>query len=51
MDMRTGDVYPTLAAALEAGVPREQLAEVEPVIVRITSHGLERINKPKKRRR
>lgn len=37
MDMRTGDVYPTLDAALNAGVPREHLAEVEPVIVRVTS--------------
>ena len=37
MDTRTGDIYPDLQAALDAGVPREHLAEVEPIIVRVTS--------------
>jgi hypothetical protein len=35
MDMRTGDLYPSLEAALDAGVPREHVAEVEAEIVRI----------------
>lgn len=37
MDMRTGDIYPDLQAALDAGVPAEHAAEVEPEIVRVTS--------------
>lgn len=37
MDMRTGDLYPSLQAALDAGVPREHVAEVEPVIVRVSA--------------
>jgi len=37
MDTRTGDLYPDLAAALAAGVPREHAVEVEPEIVRVTS--------------
>jgi len=37
MDMRNGDLHPSLEAALAAGVPREYLAEVEPEIVRVTS--------------
>lgn len=37
MDMRNGDIYPSRAAALLAGVPADQIAEVEPEIVRVTS--------------
>lgn len=37
MDMRTGDLYPSIEAALGAGVPREHLVEVEPEIVRVTN--------------
>jgi hypothetical protein len=37
MDMRTGDLYPSLEAALDAGVPREHVAEVEAKIVRIVN--------------
>lgn len=37
MDMRTGDLYPSLDAARQAGVPEEHLAEVEAEIVRVVS--------------
>ena len=37
MDMRNGDIYPSKELALAAGVPEEHLAEVEPVIVKVTS--------------
>ncbi|HAM56090.1 MAG TPA: hypothetical protein DCQ64_12065 [Candidatus Rokubacteria bacterium] len=35
MDMRNGDLYPTREAAALAGVPDDQIAEVEPVIVTV----------------
>ena len=37
MDMRNGDLYPSREAAQAAGVPDEQLAEVDPVLVHVTS--------------
>ncbi len=42
MDTRTGTLYPTMKAALEAGVPRRAAAEVEHLrgvrdVVRITN--------------
>jgi hypothetical protein len=37
MDMRNGDIYPNRAAALAAGVPAHEIAEIEPEIVRVTS--------------
>ena len=37
MDMRTGALYPDVATAVTAGVPQDQLVEVEPEIVRIVS--------------
>lgn len=45
MDMRNGDLHASRDAALEAGVPSDEIAEVEPVagsledpeIVRVTS--------------
>ncbi len=37
MDMRNGDIYPDRATALAAGVPADQIAEVEPEIVRVAS--------------
>lgn len=37
MDMRNGDLYPNRATALAAGVPENEIAEVEPEIVRVTT--------------
>jgi hypothetical protein len=37
MDIRNGEMYPNRATALAAGVPADQITEIEPVIVRVTS--------------
>ncbi len=37
MDMRNGDIYQNRDAAIAAGVPDDQIAEVEPEIVRVKS--------------
>lgn len=45
MDARTGDLYPSKQAALEAGVPEEDIAEIkatEKVIKRV-GHAIQRL--------